>query len=265
MAIADLSELIQNTELVEDENGISYKTRVHVREIDPGQPCPLFQALNATGLPVWGQGHPIIPGIKVRSRIPRPFSQSRTESQVELVYRSPDAQQFDPNDRPIVRFRGFSREVQSNKYPDGTTIKVPYYPQGRGQKAQVGKINAYKAFGVLEFEFVRNSDPSWMLKYLNKLNQNPWRGGAKYTWHCAEIGIERQKGRPGFLMHAAFIYDEETHIKTAFYRMDDGKIPEDVAEKIDPYTEMGSLPFGYRNVAPAFSADFNLLGLPSGF
>ncbi len=270
MAIADLSELIQNTELVEDDNGIMYKTRVQVREIDPAQPCQLFHALNATNLPVWGQSHPVIPGIKVRSRIPRPFLNSKTETQVELVYRSPDLQQLDPNDRPIVKFRGFTREVKTNFYADHQRlIEVRYTPGGAGghatrpAKSQISSITAYKAFGVLEFELVRNSDPSWMLKYYNKLNRTPWRGYGQYCWFCSEIGIERQKGRSGYKVNAVFILDEETHIKTAFYRLHDGSIPEDIPRNFSPYET--TVDFGFANVAPAMPADFNLLGLPSGF
>lgn len=276
-----IQKIVEECTLTEDDDGIKYVEPYLVDNLDPTSASPLYDALNAPGMPQWSDGHGYIPGITVRSRIPKPFAKnSKTQARVTIEYRPPDWGSALEN-QPIIRFRAFTKEVTTSKlvgadpfsslstFSNPGVIRVKYNLTSAPNSAvpdQIGQTTMPKAMGVIEYDFIRNTDPTSLLQFHNKISSAPWRGQRKYTWMSIDLGIEKQKYRSGYHVHFAALYDEETHIKTVFYRDAAGNIPENIILPIDPYVvEPTEAPYGWRNVAPCAEKDFNLMGLPSVF
>jgi hypothetical protein len=261
--------MISNSRITEDDDGLVVVENVLVENLSPVARAPLFDALQVT--PVIGTLHPTIPDVMVKSRIPRPYLDSKTQAIVELTWRAKDSGQLTPTDAPRVRFSAYTRELPTSKDRDGKTIRVYYKPSVTGgtapTKSRVARITDYKAMGTLEFDFVKGSDPSYLLNYFGRINNFAWRGGAKYTWHFADLSIDKQMYNPYWNVHAAFVYDPDTYVKTAFFTDKDGNIPFDVESPVD-VTNFDNLPGtrgGWRNFLTQQEANFTTLGLPTGF
>ncbi len=219
-----------------------------------------YDALSASGLPAYGQPHDTIPNVWVNRRAPKPFQKSRSEVQVEIQYGPPNL-----GDTPetIVRFNGTTRETRTSYDRDRQLIKVNYTPTGGSAlPEQIGQVRGSKALGVLTFDYVVPTDPSGLLVYLNKVSSAPWRGGAAYTWFCSDMQIEKVLYRPGWRLHLAFQYDEETFIPTAAYRLLTGVIPKDIDTPIVKTNLTGN---GWTNPKINGETDFTTLALPTTF
>ena len=267
-ATATIQNMIRDSQVTEDDTGLMIKESWLVTGLTKTARSPLYDALQASGLPAYGDAHPAEGEVYVKSRVPKPRLNSHTEAIVDITWRPKDFGQFTPTLAPRVQFHAFTREVQTSKNRDKTPIKVRYKTTIDGTdtiKERIARVNDYKAMGTLEFDWAVSSDPSSILSYFNTYNSSAWRGGGKWCWHFADIAIEKQKYNPWWNVHATFLYDDETFIRTAFWTDKDGNIPKDVDQPIDPYVEEGSTKYGWKNVRTRDDSDFNSLGLPTGF
>lgn len=249
--------------LQEDENGLLVRETIHVDGLNPSSHSPLFDALRTPGMPAYRSPHPSIPDVFVRSRVPKPYLSSTTQAVVEVTYRSPDFNS--PDNGPIVKFHAFTKDVITHFDTKRNPIKVNYTPKTGQEKfpEQIGQITNTKAMGVLEYDFYRQSNPQSMLTFFNRLNNVNFRGQPKYCWHLADLSIEKRMfSNAGWAIHVAMIYDEETFVKTSFYRLLNGLIPADIDYPVNVTKATGN---GWTNTVPLFTANFNLLGLPNNF
>jgi hypothetical protein len=272
MAITISEELIEGASVVEDSTGLTVVRHFVVYGLTTGRRL-LIDALTAVDsanatkkIPEYNEPHPDIDTVFASKIEPKAFLNSRTDAHVYVTYRP---LQFDlgSSSSPIVTFYGSTREVVTNIDAQGRTIKVGYTPStaGSGYPRQVGLVTGTKAIGLLTFDFVSYNSPDGLASNLNKINSRAWRGYGKYAWLCSTVEIEKIKFRPGWHIRMGFQLDPELFSKVAFYRLQNGVIPNDVPDAIDKTRPNMAGIQGFSVVLVNGETDFNSIGLIAGF
>lgn len=253
-------EIIENARAVVDINGKTLVCEYLVTGLDPLRGSyALMDA--AAAVPQYGTAHTTDGTIYVSAIEPQPFAKnSRTESRVKVTYRSPS---FDNLVETLITFEGTVYERESARDRDGKPIKVKFTVGGVDFDEQPALVMTSVARGLLTFEYTVSSDPSAMVTNLNKLNSSAFRGGAKWTWKCVDVGIQKIVYRAGWRIRLAFEYDENTHLATAEYTLLNGYIPNGIDSPVDK--SFVGQKNGYTNALMHFERDFNTLSLPSAF
>lgn len=250
----------EEARLIQDVNGIRLTDPYIVKNLTPSRRI-LYDALFASGVPSYEDAHPDIADLYCIHKEIFPFARtSNTEAKVICTWGPAD---FTNVFSPIINFHGTTREVLTNFDVNGNPIEVDYEKDGTDFPTQVGQVRSRKAEGFLSFDYVEPNDPSGLLTYLNKLNSTTFRGGAAYTYLCGDIQISKAILRSGYYIRIMFEYDEETHIRTAAYRLLGGIVPADI--DTIPIPKTVTTGNGWRNVLTNNTADFNTLNLPSTF
>jgi hypothetical protein len=266
VATTPIANLVEGTTVVHDETGIHVTQPYLVTGLTmtTSGGTPLLQALNATGLPVYGDPHPDDSTIYVSRIEPKPHAKtSRTEAKVYVTWSSPTEGNLNS---VVTRYCGITLETRTNREADGAVIFVAYSkPEEPASRIEVGVARTTKAQGVLTYDLLVTEDPAQYTEYLNGISARPWRDRDRYVWKCIDVQIEKVKFRPGYHLMMAFREDPDTHLEVCYYRTAQGFIPSDIELPIvmDP----GAVGNGWRTVLPkgTFLIDFNNLTLPTSF
>ena len=207
--------------------------------------------------PAYGEQHPDDPLIVVIDKETKPFLTSKTQAYLIVSYGPPELIVLPT---PVVRFRGTTRGVRTNFDNDRDIIKVLYTdPSDRTYPEVVGQVEGQEAYGVLTSDWIEATNPeSWLMPFINAINNSTWRGWPRWTWWVRDIQIEKELYRPGYKCSVVMELDSKTFMKTAAFRNDHGIIPADITftDKTIGQHE------GYTNVLINGEADFSQLKIP---
>lgn len=250
--------LIDESQHSETETGVQIVEAYLVTGLDRG-PGLLSRAKWAAGVPVMHQPHDHEPGVFVVKRDPKPYLRSQTEAKVLITFGTPTTSSVGAG-LVTWRFHGTLRDRQTNFDYAGQKILVNYYATNEvfGRPPVVGQVRGTVAQGVLEMWKYSTQPPTVTTGLLNKLNRSRWNAGEKWTWLCADVDVEPFGA--GYKLKYVFLYDPETHIRSAVYRDIQGFIPSDIEANLDKTVPEGR---GWTNARVQGDIEFGTLGLPN--
>ena len=204
--------------LNEGSEGYTLETTMHI-ERDPSATsadAALYEILSNPNVPVRGDPHPFVPGIKVLERDAEPVSDDPGRIIVKLRYGVP--QPGDPvSGVTTVRTGSGATSEQVNVDLDGQPILTQLQvdtplPDGSGTTTrvdeQVHNVDVERPTTSVEFERVETANPTpQSVRYVGRVNAVTWYGGAAGTWLCTGIQGNSDDGGATYKVTYSFQYN----------------------------------------------------------
>jgi len=236
--------------------------RVYIVDDVQGTPeTRLYNAMATSGIPQYGDPHPILPDVLVTNISARLVS-SKTPNQVSVnvSYSIPDKEDTPAdedelasgvpvisaalvNEDTFLDVNGeFMRVVFTRQFTQGIFRKTFHNAQVSVQRPQM-RVTLTRTEPAIPKDTIA--------KFLGTVNAQPWSGFPEKTWLCSSIDVNDEK--TGFEVGYSFIYKSETWRAEVTVG-----IPADVIDDFPPDKTTGN---GYGVFDVYHTEDFNLLGL----
>jgi len=236
--------------------------RVYIVDDVQGTPeTRLYNAMATSGVPQYGDPHPILPDVLVTNINARLVS-SKTPNQVSVnvSYSIPDSEDTPADEGelasgvPVISAALTSEDTGFDI--NGEFLKVSFTTRFSG--GGFTRTNRYEQVSVQRPQMrvtLTRTEPeipkTRIAEFLGTINSQPWSGFPEQTWLCSSIDVDQEK--TGFEVKYSFVYRPGTWKAVITIG-----IPENVIDDFPPDVTSGN-GFGIFDVYPV--KDFNTLGL----
>lgn len=187
-----------------------------------------------------------------------PFAGSKTQTKYVATYGRPSNSGFAIT--PRISFSATARQTVTSFNADGTKITVQYSTATTDQQ-QIGRVTAFKPFGILIIERIEQEMPSVALQMISTTNADTFQGQPPDTWMMRNIDFTEAGFTTGYRVRYAIEYSaEKDFTPVAAFRNIFGDVPEDIDDIDD-----AALGNGWTRARPSASSDFGALNLPVVF
>jgi len=254
-------DFVDGATIQEDESGYKAVRVARVTGLSGDKAQRMYDALNAPGVPVYNESHPVIPGIYCKSRSAK--AQGPESAMVTLEYRRPDSNGGSNPDEDQIEIGSSVQESETNTDVNGDLLKVYYLPEdadpGTEEIEQVCTASVAYPQTVLRIRRKEGRSPEdKATTYTGTVNSTSWRGYDANTWLCRSIqGISNDGGDTYDVTYEFQLNWYYWQAKVVYIDSSNGETPGDVSEPGPGMIHGNGV--GYYDMYPQM--DFRNLGL----
>lgn len=249
-----VKDIVQSHTLRKTSAGYGVDRIFIVSDVAGNAEARLYNATIKSGVPQFGDPHPVIPEIQVTDIQAAPESNDSASVKVRVTYSIPTEDDNESSEGDLASgVPVISSGLQPEETPldiHGDFIRVRYV---HGSITTTYKsINVQRPQMRVTLTRVETNIPKLAIaEYLGSINSVAWSGFKPKTWLCASINVNQDQ--KGWRVEYSFTYREDN-----WQAIVSVNIPANIIEDYPPDKQTGN-GFGRFDVYPA--KDFNLLGL----
>ncbi len=250
-----VSDIIESHTLRRTAAGYGIDRIFIISDVTGNPQARLYNATITSGVPQYGDPHPVIPDIQVTDIQASPESNDSESVKIRVTYASPTADDSEAGEGDLstgipVISSGLTQE-QTTLDINGEFILVQFFGGG-GFSTKWEAVTVQRPQMRVTLTRIESSIPKFTIAhYLGRVNSSSWSGFGAKTWLLAGINANQDKGK--YRVEYSFIYRPETWQAVVTVR-----IPADVIDDFPPDVKSGN---GYAKFDVYDFADFNSLGL----
>lgn len=238
------------------DDGVTVLEVWHVDGLSGAAASIQYAALNASGVPQKGEGHPYVPDVFVRSRDAENIAPDTVRLTITWTPRNGISGQPDETDPGVLTISSALVTTTTEVDRDGNAITVSYTPT-TGERAgitdpQGGSVELQVPQLVARLERRERFAPTTKAAtYTGRVNAGNWNGYPPRTWLAMPIEGTTSDGGLSYQVRYEFIHRPETwDARVAYIDPVTGKRPPDLVADV-----------GIKSVRVYPEADFGPLGI----
>ena len=248
--IAD--NLVESARLTQDQDGYTAEQIFIVDGVTGSAEAKLYNALQTSGIPQYGDAHPVIPSIQVIDRQASPIK-SGTQIRIEITYGVPsgdDTAEDENGDGKAIITSSLVSE-QTHFDINGELIKAEY-SNGISTTTNYATVEVQRPQMRITLSRKESEMPKERIKtYLGRINSVEWSGFPPKSWLCSAISVRENAG--SYDVEYSFEYREYLWLAEIVLPIN---VADALANPIDKDSRNGYARFNVYE-----TANFNKLGL----
>lgn len=226
------SDLVNTQSLSQTEDGYKAERTFYVTGLTGSKESRLYQAMQESGIPAFGDPHPIVPGIFVTDIQAEPISKDGEKAKISVLYEPPSDDSSDPDTGGAVSVTSNTLIETVHKDVSGELLWVDYYDQisiGMASYSRAVKTASVQRPQVsVNFRRIEDQLPKESIEiYIGTINGMEWSGFPPKTWLCNSIIARPNKGK--YEVEYSFSYRRDSWRASVAMTVN-GVIPNDAIE-----------------------------------